>query len=192
MSNATRRPSVTLADRSARPRFGCKGPAAESWLLELGLEVPAPANSWSCERGDVLVARLATAEFLVESLAPANSRIEEIALSLLDPGQRHPGLYPVLRQDKVLELAGMRANDLLVETCNVDFRSLARAARVASGSLVLTSMIGVGVTVVPRRDGPGVTYTIWCDPSFGHYFESTLGGIADELTSQALPFEEKQ
>ncbi|HZF15427.1 MAG TPA: hypothetical protein VE046_05745 [Steroidobacteraceae bacterium] len=192
MSSTARRASVTLADRSARPRFGCKGPAAEAWLRDLGLEIPVPANSWSCERGDVLVARLATSEFLVESLSPANARIDEIAHSLLDPAQRRTALYPVLRQDRVLELGGARANDLLVETCNVDFRALERGAQAAQGPLVLTSMIGVGVTVIPRRDGPGVTYTIWCDPSFGHYFESTLEAIADELTSPVPLFEEKQ
>jgi sarcosine oxidase subunit gamma len=173
-----------LRNHSARPRFGCKGPAAESWLGELGLEVPAPANSWTCERGDILVARLATSEFLIESMAPANARLSEIAEALLDPTQRRAGLVPVLRQDCVLELAGERANDLLVETCNVDFRPLARNAQAVSGPLVLTSMIGVGVTVVPRREDNRLTYTIWCDPSFGHYFESTLTTVANELSPQ--------
>lgn len=174
-------PASMLVDRSARPRFGCKGPAAESWLRELGFDVPAPANAWVCERGDVLVARLATSEFLVESLSPANGRIAEIAAALLDPVQRRPGLYPVLRQDKVLELAGGRANDVLAETCNVDFRPLANDARAENGSLVMTSMIGVGVTVIPRREGDHVGFTIWCDPSFADYFESTLAQVASEL-----------
>jgi sarcosine oxidase subunit gamma len=184
MSSATNQESSMLRDRSARPRFGCKGPAAENWLRELGLDVPAPANSWSCERGDVLVARLATSEFLVESLSPASTRMGEVAASLLDPVQRRAGLYPVPRQDKVLELAGARANDVLVETCNVDFRPLARDARPQDGPLVLTSMIGVGVTVIARRDGGDVTYTIWCDPSFGEYFAATLAGIANDLSSR--------
>jgi sarcosine oxidase subunit gamma len=183
MSGAVLEESPMLRDRSARPRFGCKGPGAENWLRELGLDVPAPANSWSCERGDVLVARLATAEFLVESLSPASTRMGEVAASLLDPAQRRVGLYPVLRQDKVLELAGARANDVLVETCNVDFRPLARDARPQNGPLVLTSMIGVGVTVIARRDGGDVSYTIWCDPSFAGYFAATLAGIANDLSS---------
>jgi hypothetical protein len=38
------------------------------------------------------------------------------------------------------------------------------------------------VTVVPRRAGDEVTYTIWCDPSFGHYFGSTLATVANELS----------
>ncbi|MGH8265372.1 MAG: methylglutamate dehydrogenase [Steroidobacteraceae bacterium] len=183
MSTGLVEESSMLRDRSARPRFGCKGPAAENWLREVGLDVPAPANSWSCERGDVLVARLATSEFLVESLSSASTRMSEVAASLLDPAQRLSGLYPVLRQDVVLEMAGARANDVLVEACNVDFRPLARDARPQDGPLVMTSMIGVGVTVLARREGGDVTYTIWCDPSFGAYFASTLAGIANDLSS---------
>lgn len=173
--------SSMLRNVSARPRFGCKGSAAESWIQELGLALPPTPNSWSCERGSVLVARLATSEFLVESLGPVHARISESAEALLDPARRRTGLVPVLRQDLVLELSGMRANDLLLETCNVNFAPLARDAGAASGPLVLTSMIGVGVTVIPRRDAGELTFTIWCDPSFDHYFQSTLTAIAGEL-----------
>ena len=186
MSATAQQAASMLRDVSARPRFGCKGPAAESWLHELGLAVPQPPNSWSCERGDILVARLASSEFLVESVAPEHARISEIAAALLDPGQRRAGLVPVLRQDLVLELAGARANDLLLETCNVNFAPLARGAESSAGPLVLTSMIGVGVTVIPRRTGGAVTYTIWCDPSFGHYLQSTLAGVASDLTREAV------
>jgi len=178
--------SSMLRDVSARPRFGCKGPAAETWLQELDLAVPRAPNSWSCEQENVLVARLATSEFLVESIGPVHARISESAGSLLDPKQRRAGLVPVLRQDLVLELTGARANDLLLETCNVNFAPLARDAVAAAGPLVLTSMIGVSVTVIPRRDAGEMTYTIWCDPSFGHYFHATLAAIAGELTRGAV------
>ena len=175
--------AVSLQRVSGRPRFGCKGPLAESWLRELALEVPQGANAWTCPTdGGVLIARLATSEFLVEAVAgdesPAHSRITGAARLLLDPRQRRVGLVPVLRQDTVLELSGTRANDILVETCSVNFVPLARAARADGGTLVLTSMIGVGVTVIARRAGSDVTYTIWCDPSFDHYFRSTLAEIA--------------
>ena len=186
MTSPAQPDGAMLRDVSARPRFGCKGPMAEAWLHELGLSVPQPANSWCCERGEILVARLATSEFLVESLAPAHGRTWEIAASLLDPGQRRTGLVPVLRQDRVLELGGARANDLLLETCNVNFAPLARDAEQNAGRIVLTSMIGVGVIVLPRRAGGGLNYTIWCDPSFGHYLYSTLAGIADDLSREAV------
>lgn len=178
--------AVSLQRVPERPRLGCKGPQAEAWLRALALEVPGGANTWTCSAdGDVLVARLATSEFLVEAIAddgsPARSRVAEAARLLLDPRQRRAGLVPVLRQDTVLELSGARANDLLLETCNVNFAPLARAAATAGGTLVLTSMIGVSVIVIARRAGNDMTYTIWCDPSFGHYLWSTLAAIATGL-----------
>jgi sarcosine oxidase subunit gamma len=186
MSSSAQLTSSMLREVSARPRFGCKGPGAETWLHEHGLAVPQTPNSWSCESGDILVARLATSEFLVESLAAEHARTRETAASLLDPGKRRAGLVPVLRQDLVLELTGARANDLLLETCNVNFAPLARDAEENTGPLVLTSMIGVGVIVLPRRAGGKLSYTLWCDPSFGHYLYSTLAGIADDLSREAV------
>ncbi|MBM4069662.1 MAG: methylglutamate dehydrogenase [Planctomycetes bacterium] len=174
-----------LRDVTARPRFGCKGPLAEAWLHELGLFVPQASNSWSCERGDILLARLATSEFLVESLAPEHAQIRNIAASLLDPAQRRPGLVPVPRQDLVLELAGAGADGLLLETCNVNFAPLALNAGACAGPVVLTQMVGVGLTVIPRRADGEVSYLIWCDPSFGHYLRSTLAGIADDMIRSA-------
>jgi sarcosine oxidase subunit gamma len=186
MSPAGQTSTLKLRDVSARPRFGCKGPGAEAWLQEHGLTVPQAPNSWSCDSGGVLVARLATSEFLVESLDVEHVRTRETAASLFDPGQRRAGLVPVLRQDLVLELTGARANDLFLETCNVNFAPFARDAEENAGRLVLTSMTGVGVIVLPRRAGGELNYTLWCDPSFGHYLDSTLAGIADDMTREAF------
>lgn len=177
---------ISLQRVAERPRLGCKGPLAEAWLRELSLDVPQGANTWTCPAdGGVLVARLATSEFLVEAVgwngSPAPSRVTEAARQLFDPRQRRVGLVPVLRQDTVLELSGTRANELLVQTCNVNFVPLARTAREGGGPLVLTSMIGVGVTLIARRVGSDVVYTIWCDPSYEHYVSSMLAQIASGL-----------
>ena len=179
---------ISLQKVPERPRFGCKGPLAESWLRELALAVPQGANSWTCPTGGgVLTARLATSEFLVEAVAADGSqdysRIADASRQLFDSRRRRAGLVPVLRQDTVLELSGARANDLLVETCNVNFNPLARAASADGGTLVLTSMIGVSVTVIARRAGSELTYTIWCDPSFDHYLWSTLAEVAEGISN---------
>lgn len=163
-----------------RARFGCKGPQAEAWLREHGFELPVPANSWICGAGGVLVARLATSEFLVEALQGEAPQVARCMQGLRDPAARRPGLYPVLREDQVLELSGSRAQDVLLETCNVNFAPLAAAARADAGALVMTLMIGVGVTIIPRKDAAGLVYTIWCDPSFGHYLQSTLETITKQ------------
>ncbi len=186
MSLAKSGASISLHPVPERPRFGCKGPLAEAWLRELALEVPRGTNEWTYSVDDgVLVARVATSEFLVEATtgdgSPAHARISEAERRLFDARQRRAGLVPVLRQDEVLELSGTRANDMLVETCNVNFVPLARAARADGGRLVLTSMIGVGVAVIARRAGSELQYTIWYDPSFSHYFRSTLEEIATSI-----------
>lgn len=176
---------MTVRDASSRARFGCKGPAAESFLHERGCVVPPGANSWAADEFGVCVARLATSEFLIEALddsvSEAQTKVAAIAASLLDPAARVPGVYPVLRQDCVLELTGARVNELLVQVCNVDFQPLARNATASGGPLVLTSMIGVGVTVIARLARGECVHSIWCDPSFGHYVRTTLEDISREL-----------
>jgi len=128
------------------------------------------------------------------------------------------GLYPVIRQDLAIGLRGPRANDLLLETCSVDFRELVarsemseaagrsdaahgrvhtdttagttdsdRHERTEAGILVMTSMVGVGVTVSARRVAATVEYTIWSDPSFGPYLWTTLVEVAKSLHGGVRP-----
>jgi sarcosine oxidase subunit gamma len=128
---------------------------------------------------------VATAEFLVEATGP-QAQVAALAIRLADPARRERDLVPVLRQDWVLELAGPAANDLLRQTCNVNFTPLAGAATPNGGPLVLTTMIGVGVAIVPQRNASGTAFTIWADPSFGDYMLSTLVDIAMGLGGAIL------
>lgn len=167
---------VWLQDYSWQQRLGCKGPDAALWLGSHGLTVPLPANSWSEDTNGILVARLATSEFLVEALGASQQTVQELQARL--PA---PRVYPVIRQDAALALGGARARDLLLETCSYPFDTS------ASGSTaVMTSMIGMGVTVIPRRVGTSTEYRIWCDPSFGLYLWSTLVEIATEMGGGAI------
>jgi sarcosine oxidase subunit gamma len=166
---------VWLRDGSLRPRFGCKGPEAASWLAALGFTVSQPANSFALDGSGSLVARLGTGEFLVEAMGADAQAIATARVRL--PA---PGVYPVIRQDAAFTLGGPRANDLLLETCSYPFAHEARPDVV-----VMTSMVGVGVTVIPRRAGT-VEFDVWCDPSFGLYLWSTLVGIAEEKGGGAI------
>jgi sarcosine oxidase, subunit gamma len=175
--------SLPMAFREAprRPRFGCKGPLAEAWLHEKGFDVPQPANSWVYSDDGVLVARLATSEFLVESLQGVAAKVLGAAQTLQDPAARHAGLYPVLREDYVFELAGPHAIGALRETCNVNFAPLAAAAHTSGGPVVMTMVIGVGATIILRPAPCDLVYTCWCDPSFEHYLQSTFETISRQL-----------
>ena len=161
-----------LADLSHRPRFGVKGPQAANWLTKQGVATPAQPNSWlaldAADPGS-FVLRLGLSEFLIEGKAanPLQARIEPPP----------PGVYPVLREDTEIALLGPQVNELLRQTCNVNFRALDISAR----PVVLTSMAGITVTILPGslRDTP--YYRLWCDYSFGNYLWQTLLEIASEL-----------
>jgi sarcosine oxidase subunit gamma len=176
--------SVTLSDLSWRRRFGLKGPAAQGWLEARGFRVPGPANSWTVA-DEVLVARLATSEFLVEALGASQARVAAAAAELV-AADRSPGVYPVARQDLVVALRGETLADLLAQVCSVDCRRPLAAVRGASGPLLLTSMIGVAVVAAPIGANAGRELTLWVDPSFADYFWSTLVVVAADLGGGVL------
>ena len=195
--------TVRLADLSWRRRFGCKGPAAPAWLAARGFTVPGGSNSWQRTDG-VLVARLASSEFLVEAVGDAaggraaggavgadtagaggtghaRAAAVERGRLLLVPATCPPGVYPVARQDLAVSVDGPATVDLLRQTCSVDFAPLLAAPGADAGPVLFTSMIGVGVLALPARSAAGPRLTLWCDPSFAHYFWGTLLEVAGEL-----------
>jgi sarcosine oxidase subunit gamma len=157
--------AIIFEDQSRTPRAGVKGPGAAEWLAGLGLPVPDAPNRWLPVDGG-LVARLGLTEFLVEG---------PLSAQLAAPPAH--GVYPVLRQDTVLALSGVRLDDLLLETCSVDFGALDFSTR----PVVLTTMVGVAVTVIPYEETGIPCCRIWCDSTYGEWFAETLAGVAAEL-----------
>lgn len=161
---------IMLADASCLLRLGLKGPQAEAWLHARGVSVPE-VNSWTRTPAGAIVARLARSEFFVED-APGGAALARWREDL-EPG---PGVYPVLRQEAAIALAGERLSELLVQTCNVNFAAWAPDAPV----VVMTSMVGVSVLVLWHRQGALLLYRIWCDATYGPYLCETLLGVARE------------
>jgi sarcosine oxidase, subunit gamma len=167
---------VGVGDLSARRRCGYKGPGAAAWLLQHGVPIPPQPNTWRELPSGGLVARLGRSEFLIED-APGGAQCA--SLHQHAPPER---VYPVLRQDTELVLTGPKAGELLLQTCSVDFGGLDLALRPA----VLTSMVGVGVTVIAEpaasvSSGNAWRYRIWCDATFGAYLWQTLVEVARDL-----------
>jgi len=73
-------------------------------------------------------------------------------------------------------LSGQGSLDVLAQVCNVNFADLA----LDSHPVIMTSMIGVSVLVVPQDSGAERQYRIWCDPTFGPYLEESLGTVVSE------------
>jgi sarcosine oxidase gamma subunit len=171
--SAREQAALRIDDLSARPRFGCKGPGAPSWLAANGYSVPQGANSAKVDSQGVLVARLATAEFLIEAVEGGAEGVPASLHQLGSPG-RPLEIYPVARQDLVVGIQGPGLQTLLRQICSVDFVPLFEACGPHDGPIALTSMIGVGVVAWPRRTDSGSSLTVWLDPSFAHYFWTTL------------------
>ncbi len=134
--------TLGICDLSALPRIGLKGPGAAGWLSARGVPVPDQPNTWSALEGGGAVARLARTEFLVED-GFSGGTVAQLAPEL-KPGS--PGVYPVPRQDCALALTGSLVNELLVQTCNVDFIGHRVAATLGGNRLL--------APVVRRHLGP--------------------------------------
>ena len=167
------RESIAIADLSCLDKAGVKGPEAARWLDSQGIAVPAQANAWTGLAGGGVIARLGRSEFFLEDGATGDT-----ATRMRDAlGAGVAGVYPVIRQDAGIALVGERVNELLVQTCNVNFQELDSASR----TVVMTMMVGVAVLVIrqDQQNLPG--FRIWCDPTYAPYLWETLTGIAREL-----------
>lgn len=160
-------PTLGMVDLSCLTRCGFKGAGAAEWLQTQGLPVPDRPNSWLSLPDGGLIARLGISEFLLEDSLESNVSSRLIRRPV--PAK----VYPVLRHDLAIALCGNSIDELMRQTCNVNFQALL----LAEAPVVLTSMIGVSVTIIPGAK----TYRIWCDGTFGVYFWQTLLEIAAEI-----------
>ncbi|ARU31434.1 hypothetical protein CAP31_06900 [Sulfuriferula sp. AH1] len=170
--DSQRMAALGIADVSCLWRCGLKGPRSMAWLTEQGVAVPA-VNSWTPLANGGLIARLGNSEFLLED-SPGGSTAQRMQSLLAD---RPHGVYPVLRQDAALLLTGAGLHPLLRQTCSFNFMTLDTAVR----PVVLTTMVGVVVIVLPQQMPDGMHYRIWCDGTYGEYLWRTLLDIAREL-----------
>jgi sarcosine oxidase subunit gamma len=167
---------LTLADLSFLHRWGVKGARAAAWLANQGIPIPDRPNTWSALPTGGIIARLGISEFLLED-ALTSSTTQSLA-DLPYPAQ----VYPVLRQDLAIALWGRAVPDLLAQTCNIHVASL----KLSDRPILLASMIGVAVTLLPAERDSLPYYRIWCDSTFGNYVWRTLLEIAKELGGGAI------
>ncbi len=166
---------LEIVDLSFIPRFGVKGELAEAWLATQSIAVPDFPNSWCFLSKGGIIARLGTNEFLIEDRTIAPQLIKACK-------SPPPKVYPVLRQDLAIALIGTKVNELLLQTCNFNFQSLS----ITENPVILTSMAGVNVTVIPGVLQEQPFYRIWCDCTFGVYLWQTLNAIGSELGGGAI------
>ena len=172
---------VWLKRVSDRFRFGFKGAGAPAWCGVIGLPLPAAHNTWAALEGGGLIGRLAYTEFYVEHAEEAViTRLREALGRGVEV--ESGGVYPVHRCDATLVLGGPLAQDVLLQTCNVNFGAL----EVAAMPVIMTLMVGVAVTVFPAIEGGQTVYRMVCDPTFAPYLWQTLAGIVAESGGSAV------
>jgi sarcosine oxidase subunit gamma len=162
--------SLNFSARDPVDRFGVKGPQAARWLGSYGLDLPSSPNTWTS--GVLLIARLGSSEYFFED-RPGGDTLRSM---MPKSGEFPDGVYPVLREDAAFLLSGKGSLDVLAQACNVNFAEL----DLDQQPVIMTSMIGVSVLVVPYDATDEQRYRIWCDPTFGLYLEETLGRIVIE------------
>ena len=173
-ANAAR---LGIADLSFLTRFGVKGASSGAWL-ESQIQVPDRPNSWCSLPQGGIVARLGMNEFLIE-----DSLQSTVALQLGEACQQPPAkVYPVLRQDAAIALCGEAVNELLLQTCSFNFGAIS----LMEHPLILTTIVGVAVTIIPSERATQQLYRIWCDGTYGVYLWQTLLAIAEELGGGAV------
>jgi sarcosine oxidase subunit gamma len=160
--------AIWIADLSLQPRFGCKGRGAAEWLGAQDFTVPASPNSWVMT-GESAILRLGDSEFLIESTADVVNKMKSLP--------REASVYPVLRQDCAFEFGGAQVENLLRQVCSMHFEGLNLTAQ----PIVLTSMLGVSVIILPKQDQSRPNFRVWADNTYGFYLWNTLLGIGNEL-----------
>jgi sarcosine oxidase, subunit gamma len=175
-------PPVWLRDASHRFRFGFKGAGAPAWCAAQGLPLPAAHNTFALLGGGGMVARLAYTEFYVEH---DEKPVIAALRASLGRGARAEGggVYPVHRCDAGIVLGGPLAQDVLLQTCNVNFGALDAAAM----PVVMTLIVGVAVTVMPVIEGGQPVVRMAYDPTFAPYLLHTLSDIVAECGGAMLP-----
>lgn len=184
-----------LCDASALPRLTVKGSAAAGVLAEVG--IPPPGEIYQhlpLPQGGVCI-RTGSAEFFVEEGCGggAVARLEQALRS------GRPGAYYVPRQDVSLLLSGGEATAVLSQACSYDFGGAAQRDRWAGSAfggwshptgeeghqraapLVMTSVAGVGCSVLLRWFHEVSVYQLWADGTYGVYLWETLLEIVREL-----------
>ena len=165
--------TLGLADLSALPKLGLKGPNAASRLQSHQVNVPPETYGRADLPDHGHCVRLGQNEFLLES-GPLAQEIPRLSKSL---GPRPDGVARIDREDATFALTGSRAPAVLAQICAYDFGTA------ASGKVILSRLATVSGIILPQSKD---LYRIWVDPSFAVYLWQVLFRIVAENGGQII------
>ncbi len=159
-----------LCDVSGLQKLGVKGPAAETWLANNGLDVPADIFATHPLPGGGMIARFGAREFFLED-GIRNASLPTLAARIDSQG----GLFRVEHQEATFVLTGHRALEVLAQTCGINFREA------LPDKVIFTRVAGVSCGIFPERLREIDAYRLWVDPSYAVYLWETLAEICASL-----------
>ena len=157
---------LLIKDISNAEKFGIKGKGAEEFLKSQDIKLPEKYNSAVVDN-EKIVMRLGVSEYLLEG----------VGVSKFYDLPKPDKAYQVLRQDCCLLLRGAAIYKILSQSCAIDFVK----ANAKELPLFLTSMVGVGVTILLSEEEGLPEVRIYCDPTYGSYLFKTLLEIGGDL-----------
>ncbi len=185
-SEEVARRTLGLCDLSGLTKLGLKGRDAAGWLAEQGVDVPAAIYETRPLAGDGsggdggIIARLGADEFLLEG-GIGDRIVSSLSASLSERLDGHPGrLDRVEHQEATFLLVGSRANDVLKQTCAVDFQDI------ETDRLAMTRVAGVNCSVLRQAVDDVPAFRLWADCSYAVYLWQTLAEICESLGGRVI------
>jgi sarcosine oxidase subunit gamma len=167
--------TLALCDLSILPKLEVKGPAAEDWLRQRQVDVPAgPSDSLPLADGGLIV-RLGAGDYLLEG-GLCNDVLPRLSAEL----EAATEVYCVERHDATFLLTGERAATVLAQVCSLDF------TEAAPRHLLLTRAAGVNCGILPDAFDTIPVYRFWVDSTYAVYFWETVTEIAGELGGRVV------
>ena len=154
-----------LADLSALPRCGFKGPGALEWLRGQGLDIGEENNQSYPQADGTTVLRLAPTEaVLLGGLDGGADYAPLVAACTLDAA---PGAYPVPRAatNAWFAIVGAEGAALFAKLCGVDLRP----AKFPDGALAQTSIARLNGIVTRADLGKTLAYHLLADSASASY-----------------------
>ena len=171
----SRMADLALCDCSCLRRTSLKGPAAVGWLEGLGIAVPRNLYEHSNWNGAGLIIRVDKQEvFLEDDLEGQGVK------QIMEQCRPAPsGVYRVERQDASFLLSGVKAPEVLLETCGYDFRG-------PENRLVMTRVAAVSCAVLRLEKPTFPLFRFWLDCSYGAYLWEALHEIVHDHGGDAV------
>jgi len=167
-----------LADLSALPRLGVKGPGTADWLAGRGIQVPAESNQALRQSSGVLAARLAPSELmLLGDLSGDPAPLDAIAAawraepqSPVPPERPRGFLLPRQHSHFWFVLSGDCTAGMFAKICGVDLRP----GKFANGRIAQTSIARMNAVVIRDDQGGVLAYHLLGDSASAEYLWDCL------------------